>query len=554
MNHTTFSSLRILRVPSRPFAVFLLLLVFLVPASAQDTALPLRGAIVDSETGAPLEGRLYVESLDDGRFHLARSVGGDAVPYEKTRGETSVEIHTSLSAHPFEALLPPGSYRLTAERGKEFLPAIRQITLPGSDAGVTLPLRRWIDMESLGWYSGETHIHRSLAELPLLMRCEDLNVAFPLTYWVNNLEDTPLKNNRNQELIPPAELITVDGTRVIWPVNTEYEITSVGRQPHVLGALFVLGHKEPLDISAPPVSQVAIQARLQQGLLDLDKHNWPWSLAIVPAISVDLFELTNNHLWRTAFAFKDFHLESLPEYMNIERDAEGGYTERGWIDFGFQTWYALLNCGIDIKPSAGTASGVHPVPLGFGRVYVKLEGPFNYDSWIAGLREGRSFVTTGPMLAVQFNGLNPGAFFELSPADNGSVRVAGQALAIEPIESVEIIVNGEIARTIPAAAGPGGDAIVAVPFDVLVPVKESSWIAVRAFTKSNDGRPRFAHSAPVHIEIPGKPQRARRVEVEHLAAQVRAVIERNRDVLPPKALAEFRRSLTFYEAQLETAR
>ena len=43
-----------------------------------------------------------------------------------------------------------------------------------------------------------------------------------------------------------------------------------------------------------------------------------------------------------------------------------------------------------IKPSAGTASGVHPVPLGFGRVYVKLSGPFRYESWINGLRDGRS--------------------------------------------------------------------------------------------------------------------------------------------------------------------
>ena len=78
--------------------------------------------------------------------------------------------------------------------------------------------------------------------------------------------------------------------------------------------------------------------------------------------------------------------------------------------------------------------------------------------------------------------------------------------------------------------------------------------AVRTFTKGTDGRPRFAHSAPVHIEVPGKPQRARRVEVEHLAAQVRAEIERNKDILPPKALAEFQKALTFYEGRLETAR
>ena len=58
--------------------------------------------------------------------------------------------------------------------------------------------------------------------------------------------------------------------------------------------------------------------------------------------------------------------------MKVERDARG-FTERGWIEFGFQNYYALLDCGFRIRPTAGTASGVHPVPLGFGRVYVHLD-------------------------------------------------------------------------------------------------------------------------------------------------------------------------------------
>ena len=44
--------------------------------------------------------------------------------------------------------------------------------------------------------------------------------------------------------------------------------------------------------------------------------------------------------------------------------------ERGWLDFTFQNYYLLLNCGFRLRPTGGTASGVHPVPLGFGRVYV----------------------------------------------------------------------------------------------------------------------------------------------------------------------------------------
>ena len=53
--------------------------------------------------------------------------------------------------------------------------------------------------------------------------------------------------------------------------------------------------------------------------------------------------------------------------MKVGQD-DRGVSERGWIDFTFKNYYALLNCGFRLRPTAGTASGVHPVLLGFGRV------------------------------------------------------------------------------------------------------------------------------------------------------------------------------------------
>src|SRR5207302_2008407 len=135
----------------------------------------------------------------------------------------------------------------------------------------------------------------------------------------------------------------------------------------------------------------------------------PWSMALVPVMPVDLFELSNNHVWQAEFAFRDFGEAPAP-YMNVERDAKG-FTERGWIHFGFKNYYALLDCNFRLRPTAGTASGVHPVPLGFGRVYVHLDGTLDADAWLKGLNAGRSFVTTGPMLFVTLNGHEPGHRF-----------------------------------------------------------------------------------------------------------------------------------------------
>ena len=161
---------------------------------------------------------------------------------------------------------------------------------------------------------------------------------------------------------------------VIWPLNTEYEIFTVGGKQHTLGAVFGPESQEPLTKGVPPVRPIAEQVHAQGGLLDLDKHNWPWSMMLVPVMNVDLFELANNHHWRTEFVFRSFG-EPIPR-VHEPADRSDGMEEKHWTDFGFQNYYALLNCGFRLMPTAGTASGVHPVPLGWGRVVCALPGGF----------------------------------------------------------------------------------------------------------------------------------------------------------------------------------
>ena len=347
-------------------SIVVLTIVLSTVAFAQESPVSVRGTILDDASGKPIPARLYILSKD-GMWHFAESAGegGTAVRYDKARSETSVERHTSLSAHPFEARLPaPGEYTLTVERGKEWLPAVRTIIIrkEGEPLEVELKLRRWIDMNALGWYSGETHVHRTLDELPTAMLAEHLNVALPLTYWVTRSGVPPSKGDKSATPVKP-ELIEVDKSHVIYPLNTEYEIFTVDGKRHALGAVFVLNHKTVLEHPAPPVTPIARQARREGALLELDKHNWPWSMMLVPVMDVDLFELSNNHVWRTNFHFGRFYDDYAPEFMHVDKD-DGGMTENGWLNFTFQNYYTLLNCGFRMRPTAGTASGVHPVPLG----------------------------------------------------------------------------------------------------------------------------------------------------------------------------------------------
>jgi hypothetical protein len=525
------------------------------PPKAPSKTAALRGEVVDAESKKPLPCRIYIQGADSS-WHFAKSGSpdGSAVEYRKRRdgNPPSVEMHTTLSAHPFIAELPAGPYTVLVERGKEYFPESRTMKIGEDDQRITIPLRRWINMQDSGWYAGDTHVHRTLAELPNLLLAEDLNVALPLTSWVTDAFAAPAKSNRGADRDTPAEVIQVDSTHVIYPRNTEYEIFSVGQKSHTLGAFFVLGHKTLFEEGVPPVRPVLKRAREEGALLDLDKHNWPWSMMLVPVLGIDLFELSNNHIWRTEFGFRGYG-DQAPPYMRVERD-EQGWTERGWIDYGLLNYYALLNCGFRLRPTAGTASGVHPVPLGFGRVYVHLDEGFSYEAWMRGLDKGRSFVTTGPMLFVQVNDQHPGHTFKDDEAGPRTYRVTGRARSAVPLQGIEIVVNGEVARTVKAGNQKIGEQGYESPIDEELMLDQSSWLAVRTFEDRPDKRVRFAHTAPFHIEVPGRVLRPRKVEIDFLIDRIEQELARHANVLPGAALEEYREALRAYQEIARTAR
>ena len=390
-------------------AVSFLLLMGLFPSPARADTVTVTGEVVDADTGAPLACRVYIRGTD-GQWHFARSAGaaGSAVTYQKQNrnNKESVEMHTTLSAHGFAVDLPPGEYEITVERGKEYFPVTKTATVGTEPMTLRFKLKRWIDMAELGWYSGDTHVHR-----------------------------------------------------------TQFAFTKFGEAPAA--------------------------------------------------------------------------------YMDVDTD-EKGFTERGWIEYGFQNYYALLNCGFRLRPTAGTASGVHPVPLGYGRVYVKLEGGFDYDAWMEGLDEGRSFVTTGPMLFAKVNGFLPGHIFQQSGEHAPAYSVAGSVRSAHPLESIEIVVNGEVSRAVRPQNKPMESGAFLNRIDEDISVTTSSWLAVRCFEKTPGNRVRFAHTGPFHVEVPGRPLHPRREEIEFLIRRVEKEIERNKEVLPPEAIEEYRRALDAY--------
>lgn len=508
------------------------------------------GHVTDAETGAPLPCRLYVQNAETQEWHFAKPYGdfGSALEYRKqVRATQSVEMHTTLSTSPFELQLPAGTYRIRAEYGKEFIPAESQITVGTQNMNFQLQLQRFVNMPKLGWYSGDIHAHRKLDELPNLVVAEDLNVALPMTYWVRDSTEIPSASAPAMEAKP----IVVDTTHVIYSINTEYEIFSVDKKRHTQGAVFVLNHKTPLNLPTPPVLPVAEEARRQGAILDLDKHSWAWSMMIVPIMNVDLFELSNNHNWRTKFGFPQWTIENAPDWPEVERDA-AGFTDLGWTEFGMQTYYSLLNCGFRMRVSGGTASGVHPVPLGHGRVYVHTGEEFSYDKWMAGLNAGHSFVTTGPLMDVRFNKELPGTKWERNSAEN-KVAVTGSIVSVNRLRSIEIIHNGVVGQSLEISPEQTPEGAWKYTIDCSQTLQGSGWIALRCFEDLPDAKVSFAHTNPVFVDVPGSPLVPRRRDAEFFIKRMDEEIIRNTGILSDESLSEYRKAKAIYEAVLERA-
>src|SRR5262245_58346939 len=133
-----------MRIPS--FAMMFLACCPVIAAAADAPMQRLTGRVVDAQSGDALPARVYMRSAE-GKWHFPKSVAaeGSAVEYRKERQAGSVEMHTTLSAHPFVVDLPSGKYTITAERGKEYQTFEQEVTIADKPLELRIPLRRWVN-------------------------------------------------------------------------------------------------------------------------------------------------------------------------------------------------------------------------------------------------------------------------------------------------------------------------------------------------------------------------------------------------------------------------
>jgi TolB protein len=228
--------------------------------------------------------------------------------------------------------------------------------------------------------------------------------------------------------------------------------------------------------------------------------------------------------------------------------------EIGSADF----YNRLLNAGFRVAATGGTDNfsdvWLDPPP-GSDRTFAHLSGPLTHQTWLEAVKRGRTFFSTGPLLFLQVEGREPGDEIALPASAPSSLRVQAQVQSIAPVETLEILVNGDVVQTV-RATDP-----LRVTFDGGVDVLQGGWVAARATgpkSKYLGDDYAFAQTSAVFVVRNGL-RFVRKADVQFLADTVNAIrarVERSRwrsDAERDAFYAAIDRASAFYQGRLKEA-
>ena len=387
----------------------------------------LKVRVVD-EGGDLTHNRIHLQAAD-GKFYTPN----DAYARAGTRGD---QIFHNVGE--FTLTLPVGEASLNVVKGFEYLPQSLEVDIEeGAVAQLTVELEQMTDMGAKGWYSASTHVHanyggnlhNTLENLMMMSRSEDQDLV---------LEQVANKDNR----ILDYQFFVPGGGQ--HPISEEDQIVVVGQEyrPPFYGHVFMFGMREHLispfvtgyegtavESLYPSNTDMFLKAKAQG--------------AITGYVHPYLGEA--DPLEGNLGGGKGFMV-----------DAALGTTDAlEWSDSatsGFYPLYAVWNNGLRVTATGGedSISSLHRSKLlGSYRTYVYTGNlGLNMDAWFTGLKRGRAFVSSGPLLEMQVGTSLPGDTVQLPPG-GGEVTITGQLRSITELEELALICNGELVQTFP---------------------------------------------------------------------------------------------------------
>jgi len=141
--------------------------------------------------------------------------------------------------------------------------------------------------------------------------------------------------------------------------------------------------------------------------------------------------------------------------------------------------------------------------VGSNRTYTCLgQQEFNFANWAKAVRQGNTFMTTGPLSLFQVDGHAPGEEIKLG-AGGGTVEVQVEAVGAIPFHRIEVVLNGKVVCTREDQAG-----VRRMVIKGKVTTPGPGWLAARCASRLGPtGGRKFgiqAHTSPVYVTVPGQ--------------------------------------------------
>lgn len=372
-------------------------------------------------------------------------------PHENRYYQYSDGVY-DLSAHA-------GDLTIVVSKGPAIEPIVKTVTLlPDQD------LKLEIDLERVGqasdfrhdmWFSGDLHVHLDRRmpwadpQITKPLQAEGLNITHVLEVW-----------NLARRYFP------------------QYDLSALGRrhiEDHILSpgvegprtALF--GHIIAVNLTQPVLNagrntdyHDTLAAYRQQGALIGFAHvgsgefNDALGLALlVPEGVIDFVEILQNSRLQT------------------------------------DLWYDYLNIGERLSPSAGSDHPYFDQP-GSMMNYILLSDGLTASGWLEGVRDGRMFITTGPLLDVTIDGAEIGSAIQATAEPGHLVSGwAGLAAIRGGLVQVDILRCGSTVHTLRPETPASG-----IKINVPVDLSRPGWFAVKAV--GADGS--VAHTGAFFVE------------------------------------------------------